>query len=181
MSIVAVKWTLEDYHQLIAAGVLDNKSVELLQGEVVQMSPEAPLHSNCIRQSAKLVRKQVSADYEVSEAHPITLSDSEPEPDIALIRAGNYDTRHPGAEDTLLVIEFANTSLEKDLEEKRLTYARAGIVEYWVVDLRDRRVIVFRTPLNGDYQSRQVFAAGAIASLACPEVSITVAALLGTP
>jgi hypothetical protein len=59
------------------------------------------------------------------ENHPITLSDSKPEPDLAVIRAGNYDQRHPGAVDTLLVIEFADSSLEKDLEEKRLAYAQA--------------------------------------------------------
>ena len=104
MSIATARWTLEDYHALLTTGMLDNQSVELLQGKIAQMSPEGPLHSNRIRQSAKILRQQVSEDYEVSEAHPITLNDSEPEPDIALIRAGNYDTQHPGAEDTLLAI-----------------------------------------------------------------------------
>lgn len=181
MSVATAKWTVEEYHHLVTSGALAHKSVELLQGEIVQMSPEGPLHSNRIRQSAKVARQQVGSDLEVSETHPITLSDSEPEPDLAIILSGSYDKRHPDATETKLVIEFADSSLEKDLEEKRLTYAQAVIEECWVVNLRDRQVVVFRNPTEGDYRSQQIITTGMVSSLVCPEVAIATEVLLGIP
>ncbi len=179
MSVATAKWTVDEYHHLVNIGALDHKPVELLQGEIVQMSPEGPLHSNRIRQSAKRLQQQISSTFEISETHPITLGDSEPEPDLAVIRAGDYDKQHPGPADTLLVVEFAHSSLDKDLEEKRLTYAQAGIGEYWVVNLRDRQVSVFLNPFEGDYQTQQVILEGILHSQICPEISISVNILLG--
>ena len=180
MSITTAQCTIEEYHLLVARGAWEDKSVELLQGKIIEISPEGPLHSNRIRKSAKAIRQQIGEDYEVSEAHPLTLSDSEPEPDIAIIKAGDYDRQHPGVEDTLLVIEFADNSLSKDLEKKRLVYAQAGILEYWVVDLRHRQINIYRTPCNGDYQSHQIITEGIITSLTSPQVSLPVKVLLGT-
>lgn len=181
MSVATAKWTVEEYHHLVNSGAMDPKSVELLQGEIIQMSPEGPLHSNRIRQSAKVLRQQVEPLYEVSETHPITLRDSEPEPDLAVIVAGDYDTRHPGAAETVLVIEFSATSLDKDLQEKRFVYAQAGISEYWVVDLMHRQVIVFGDPDAGDYRTSQILTEGMITSRVRPQISIAVITVLGQP
>ncbi|WP_293125129.1 Uma2 family endonuclease [Okeania sp. SIO1I7] len=92
----------------------------------------------------------------MSEGKLITLiNNSEPEPYIAIIRPGYYHESHPNQDDVYLVIEFSNSSLAKDLNEKRLVYASAGIQEYWVVNLRGRQFIVFRNSVDGNYQSEQ--------------------------
>ena len=181
MSVTTAKWTVSEYHQLVNSGALDSKPVELLHGEIVQMPPEGPLHSNRICQSAETLRQSVTTDYRVRETHPITLEQSEPEPDIALVRNQDYDERHPSAQDTALVIEFAQSSLEKDLEEKRLTYAQANISEYWVVNLRDRHVIIFTKPSDGDYQQQIVITHGELRSQVCGGISISVEILTGKP
>ena len=179
MSVTTAKWTVEEYHQFVDSGALDSKPVELLQGEIVDMRPEGPLHSNRIRQSAKILRQQLSSRYEISETHPITLDQSEPEPDIAIIQNLEYDTRHPRGEETALVIEFAYSSLDKDLEEKRLAYAGANIPEYWVVNLRDRHVVVFTEPTEGDYQTQTVITEGEVKAQTFGAICLPIATLIG--
>lgn len=104
-------------------------------------------------------------------AKPISIppNDSEPESDIALVRDRSYKDAQPKPEDIFLVIEFSNTSLAKDTEDKPVVYAQAGIEEYWVVNLRDdqgpaqeghRCVILYREPAEGHYQSEQKIFAG---------------------
>lgn len=109
------------------------------------------------------------------EAHPITLADSEPEPDIAIVRGSwpNYRQRHPGPEDIFLLVEISDSSLTKDLELKKSIYAAAGIQEYWVLDLTKLRLIMFRNPQRDNYQSRQEFQEGAIAPIAFPDIEIS--------
>lgn len=179
MSVTTAKWTIDEYHRLVNSGSLDGKAVELLQGEIVQMPPEGPLHSHRICESAEALRQRVPSKYRVRETHPITLEQSEPEPDIALVQNQSYDERHPNANETGLVIEFAQSSLEKDLEEKRLTYAQANIPEYWVVNLRDRHVVVFTQPNQGDYQQRQVITDGIIHAQLGGNIAISADVLTG--
>ncbi|NJN23409.1 MAG: Uma2 family endonuclease [Acaryochloridaceae cyanobacterium RL_2_7] len=178
MSVTDAIWTIEDYHRLVQSGSLDNKAVELLQGHIIQMTPEGPLHSNCIRQTANALRKKISDFYEVSETHPITLIDSEPEPDIAIIQKGDYRDRHPNGDETALIIEFAYSSLDKDLNEKCLTYASVNIPEYWVVNLRDRHVVVLTNPQSGNYQNQTIVTSGSLTSSVC-NISISSNILLG--
>ncbi|MEM1427389.1 MAG: Uma2 family endonuclease, partial [Cyanobacteria bacterium P01_H01_bin.130] len=136
MTIAIAKWSVEEYLRLVETGLLDEKPVELLAGDFVEMAPEGPLHSSRIKKSSQALRKVVPPEFEVSEAHPITLRRSVPEPDLAIIVAdetNETDYRHPSADETKLVIEFAISSLDKDLGLKRSLYAEAGIEEYWVV------------------------------------------------
>jgi len=77
-----------------------------------------------------------------------------------------------------LVIEFSKSSLAKDTDEKRVAYAQAGIQDYWVVNLRDRHIIVYRTPVDGDYQSEQIISSGTITPLLFPDVAIAINPLL---
>ena len=112
---------------------------------------------------------------------PITLpSGSEPEPDIAIVqRLGNeYLAHHPYPGNIFWVIEYSNTSLDKDLGVKAAIYAAEGIPEYWVINLKKNILIVFRDPVDGKYQSRQEFTTGTINPLAFPDVAIEVARLL---
>lgn len=179
MTITVARWKIDDYHAMNEAGLLVGRQVELLNGLIIEMSPEGPLHSSLNRDTGELFRSQLGSRARVSEGKPITLiNNSEPLPDIAIIRPGYYRESHPTQDDVYLAIEFSNSSLAKDLNEKRLVYAGAGIEEYWVVNLRDRQLIVFRNPINGDYQSEQKLTDGLISPLAFPDIIIEVNQLL---
>jgi Uma2 family endonuclease len=147
------KWSVSDYHEMIAAGILRDRQVELLAGDIIEMSPETPLHYSTTKRGAKYLETLLAGKAEVRFNGPITLFDSEPEPDIAIVRLPEsaYSMRHPRSEDIYWVIEVANTSLKKDLETKAAIYAAAEISEYWVLDLTTQQVIVFRNPQQNQY------------------------------
>ncbi|MGB3650720.1 MAG: Uma2 family endonuclease [Rivularia sp. (in: cyanobacteria)] len=109
---------------------------------------------------------------------PITIpeTNSEPEPDLAVVQPNRqlYRTRHPYPENIFWVIEYANTSLSKDLDTKRKAYARAGIKEYWVVDLKNRLVKVFRNPVDGNYIEETTLTSGEISPIAFEEIKVSV-------
>jgi Uma2 family endonuclease len=174
------KWTIEEYHQMIEAGILQNHRVELLAGEIIEMPPEEPLHAFYGEELADYLRYRLAGKALIREAHPITLTNSEPEPDITVVQPprDNYRNRHPYPEDIFLVIEVSHSTLAKDLEIKRKTYAQAGIPEYWIIDVQNKQLIVFRSPNNGDYLSKQEIKQGNVAMLAFPEVEVTVNRLL---
>ncbi|MEO0949056.1 MAG: Uma2 family endonuclease [Cyanobacteria bacterium J06641_5] len=98
--------------------------------------------------------------------------------DIALVRSKEYLQAHPTPADIFLVVEFSQSSLAKDTEAKRLIYAAAGVEDYWVVNLRDRLVMVYRQPAEGDYQSQVEISTEEIALLAFPDITINVEELL---
>lgn len=179
MTVTLAKFTVEEYHRLIASGGLIGRSVELLEGLIVEMAPEGPEHSDIIRETADWFRTHLGEQVKVSETHPITLDQSEPEPDIALVVNQRYRHRHPAPAEVLLLIEVADSSLGKDLNEKLNTYASAGITEYWLVDLRNRRVIVMRQPQDNRYQFSQEHTTGNICPLNFPDLNVSVAFLLG--
>lgn len=177
MSIVTAKWSLQDYHQMIDTGLLDDRTVELLSGEIIEMSPEGVPHSFYCRETSEYLRQLLGDRAKISEAHPITLPDnSEPEPDIAIVRmpAALYRDRHPQPEDIFWLIEVSNSTLAKDLGIKKDIYADAGISEYWVMNLQESVLIVFRDLTASGYQSETRFNSGTISPLAFPEISIVV-------
>lgn len=170
------KWSLDDYHDMIEAGILCDRKVELLAGEIVEMSPETPIHYNTAKRGAKYLEELLAGIADVRFNGPITLADSEPEPDIAIVRLPEtaYNNRHPESNDIFWVVEVAKTNLKKDLELKATIYATAGIPEYWILDLSARRMIVFREPENGQYITQQVISEGVIIPLAFPDIQIFV-------
>lgn len=174
------KWTVEDYHKIIESGVLEGKSVELLQGEIVTMSPEKPIHSSRIDTVADYLRDLFRGKAKVREAHLVTLDNSEPEPDIAIVRpqADNYALRHPYPQDIYLLIEVSNNSLSKDLEQKSVVYAQNGIFEYWVIDLPHNTLWVFTQPEQNGYADKQEVVTGITNPIAFPNVNIEVGKLL---
>ena len=180
MTLITAKWSIDDYHLMIGAGVLDDRSLELINGEIIEMSPEGVAHSYC-RGTAKYLRSILGDRAEISEAHPITLpnNDSEPEPDIAILRTPDtlYQTRHPFPEDIFWLIEIASSTLAKDLGVKRDLYAQAGIPEYWVMNLQALELIVFRDPIANKYRSEICLSGGNISPLAFPDVSIDISRL----
>jgi Uma2 family endonuclease len=177
MSIVTAKWSLQDYHQMIDTGLLDDRKVELLRGEIIEMSPEGVPHSFSCRETGEYLRQLLVNRARISEAHPITLpNNSEPEPDIAILRlpAALYRNRHPQPEDIFWLIEVSNATLVKDLTIKKDLYADAGISEYWVMNLPESVLVVFRDLTASGYQSETRLQTGTIYPLTFPDISIDV-------
>ncbi len=179
MAVTLAQFTVEDYHRLVASGVFEGRSVELLEGLIVEMAPESPGHSDSIRESADWFRSHLGAQVKVSESHPVTLTRSEPEPDIALVVNQRYRDRHPDAKDIFLIIDVDYSSLDKDLNEKVRAYASAEIPEYWLVDLLNNYVIVMRQPHADRYQQSQECTDGLISPLHFPDLSVPISLLLG--
>lgn len=180
MTLITAKWSLDDYHQMIETGILDDRAVELINGEIVEMSPEGVSHSFYCRETVKYLRLMLGERAEVSEAHPIVLpNNSEPEPDIAILKTPYtlYKNRHPISSDIFWLIELANATLVKDLGVKKDLYARSGILEYWVMNLQTSALVVFRDLTADGYQSATCITSGAISPLAFPDISFEISRL----
>jgi Uma2 family endonuclease len=179
--LVPAKISLDQYHRMVDAGILDDCRVELLHGIIVEMSPEGIPHASKRTNAQEHLGRVLGDRVQLRIGAPITLpNSSEPEPDIAVVRRleEGYSTHHPYPEDIYWVIEYSNTSLDKDLGVKADIYAAESISEYWVVNLKKNILIMFRDPVDGKYQSRQEFTSGSISPLAFPDVAIDVARLL---
>ena len=172
MTVVAAKWTLEEYHQMIASGVLDNRRVELIRGEIIEIAPEGQPNAYSVSESGEYMSQLLGEKAKIRYGHPITLpNQSEPEPDIAVVRrlGAEYFSHHPYPENIFWLIEHSNTSLDKDLNLKSCAYAEAKIKEYWIVNIPAASLIVFREPLNGQYQTQSTYTGGSIRALAIPK------------
>jgi Uma2 family endonuclease len=174
--------TITRYHKAVEAGIFEGQPLELLDGDLIEISPEGIPHAGISSDAADYLREMLGSQVKVREAKPITLpNDSEPEPDIAIVKPlGNlYKTdRHPKVDDIFWVIEYANISLEKDLQFKDKIYAQAGIVEYWVVNLKTQALVVFRNPMDGEYQSQETMASGTVSAKSFPAVQLRVERLI---
>ncbi|MEY4519715.1 MAG: hypothetical protein RLZZ499_2315 [Cyanobacteriota bacterium] len=174
------KWSIADWHELIESGVLAERRVELLEGEIIEMSPEGAMHSSTNYSVAEYFRDLLRDRAIIREAHPITLDNSEPEPDIAIVNSPytNYFTRHPYPQDIYWLVEISNRTLKSDLERKSITYARNGIPEYWVIDLVNKQLVVHTQPINNSYSQIQILSAGTITPQAFPALAIALDRLL---
>ena len=184
MTLITAKWNLTDYHRIISAGILQGRSVELLNGEIVEMSPEGEIHAYSSDEAGEYLIYLLGDRAKVRQGKPITLlhSNSEPEPDIAIVqRLGKtYQDHHPYPENIFLLIEYSNSSLSKDLEVKTKIYAEAGIPEYWVINLQKIEMIVFRSTTDTGYKSQEILTQGEIYPLAFPDIAVSVQRLFGT-
>jgi len=178
MGLTLAKWTLEEYQRMIEVGLLDERRVELLNGEIVEMSPEGEPHAYYRMETKDYLTRLLEGRAVIREAAPIIIpqNNSEPEPDLAIVAplGREYLQHHPYPENIFWLIEFSNTSLEKDLTTKRKTYATAGIKEYWVRDLQHEQLKVFRDPTAGDYTSEMRLTTGKISPVAFPDVIVSV-------
>ncbi|NJN21076.1 MAG: Uma2 family endonuclease [Leptolyngbya sp. RL_3_1] len=174
------KWFITDYHRMVKTGILQGRRVELLAGDIVEMSPETPIYYTTAKRGAKYLEELLSGKADVRFNGPITLTDSEPEPDIAIVRLPEsaYRDRHPAPTDIFWVIEIANTNLKKDLDIKAALYAQAAIPEYWVLDLTAQQIIVLRNPQQGQYIEEQSISTGTITPLAFADRAVSVQRLL---
>jgi Uma2 family endonuclease len=177
MSITIAKWTIEQYHELVNAGMLTDRRVELLEGDIVEMAPEGMPHAVYCGDAVDYLKQLLGNRAKVREAHPITLpNDSEPEPDIAVVipSPSRYLDRHPYPKDIYWLIEYADSTLAKDLNIKQRIYAQAGILEYWIVNLQASELIVFRGINNTGYETEIRLSTGNILPLSFPDISIEV-------
>lgn len=150
----------DEYHRILEAGGFDEDArVELLDGLLAAMSPKTRAHENAVAWLARWLMRAVDLDaVEVRVASPLTLGNSEPEPDLAVIPLNAPRPYHPAT--ASLIVEVAVSSLRRDLGTKTELYARAGIPEYWVLDLDGRRLVVQRDvrPASGEYAGVQELA-----------------------
>ena len=142
------RFTVEEYHRMGEIGVLtEDDRVELLEGWIAPKMIRKPPHDAVIDLVQEALRSRVPTGWRIRIQSAVVTADSEPEPDLAVVRgtARDYISRHPAAEDTALVIEVADTSLERD-HFKRQVYARAGIPSYWIINLVDALVETYTDP-----------------------------------
>ena len=148
--------TVDDYHAMGAAGILtEDDRVELIEGQIIAMSPVGSRHAACADRLTQLLYDQVQKRAVVRVQNPIRLGlHSEPEPDVALLRPRDdfYAEAHPGPDDVLLVIEVADTTVKTDRRIKAPLYARSGIAELWLVLLEEDFIEVYRRPAEQGYK-----------------------------
>ena len=146
------------YHHVAESGVWpENLRIELLEGEIVEMSPIGSAHAAIVTALDDLFHESLSGLTVIRVQNPVQLGDlSEPQPDLALVKssAHRYRASHPTAEDVLLIVEVSDSRLEYDRSTKLLLYARYRIPEVWVIDVKQVRLNVFREPTPNGYQQR---------------------------
>ena len=196
VSIPRRKFTVSEYYRMAKAGILgEDDRVELLDGEIIQMSPIGPPHGGTVNRVNRLFGRLVGNRALVAVQNPVRLdTHSEPEPDIALLtpRTDDYARSHPRPGDVLLIVEVADTTAIIDRRIKLPLYARSGIAEVWLLVLNRTRqgrrsrsrtspvLEVHRNPgPNGYAETRLVRRGERIAPLALPDMEIDVAELLG--
>ena len=138
---------------MIREGLLTKDDrVELLDGLLIAKPRLSPQHATAVGLVADILREVLPETYCLRQSHSVTLAESEPEPDVAVVRGGHrdYRDRHPHAEDCSLLVEVADSSLARDTYKARL-YAAAGVHEYWILDLPNRHLIVHRNPSADGY------------------------------
>ena len=141
--------TVAQYHEMVRAGILaDDDPIELLEGWLVRKMPKHPPHTLSTGCTLDALAAIVGPDWHVRKEDPISTQDSEPEPDVSVVRGQrrDYADRHPGPEDVGLLVEVAEASLPRDRDWKQRIYAAAGVPCFWIVNLIDRQVEVYTQP-----------------------------------
>jgi Uma2 family endonuclease len=176
--------TVDEYYRLSELGLLaPDRRTELIDGEIFDMPSIGPGHAGTVEGLGDLLRDRLGSRAFVRSQNPVHLGlRAEPQPDIAVVRRRDdyYRSGHPTPDDVFLVVEVADSTLTFDRKTKVPLYARAGIREYWIVDLIHAEIMVHRDPERSRYRSMRAFKHGeVIAPLAFPDVSIAVTDVLG--
>ena len=186
------RWTVDEYHRMIAAGILGKgnagysrtehqeyrrvERVELIDGYIFEMVPQEPPHASTTSSFGNEFVMLFAKKAWVRQQLPLTITpSSEPEPDISVVKIdqNRYRDRHPTPEDVYLLIEVADSTLRFDRDRKAKLYAQANIPEYWVIDVKKRQVLVMRDPNGGEYQSQSILdISDTISPVAFPDIVI---------
>ena len=181
------RWTIEEYHLLGEHGFFNEQRVELVNGEIVQLTPQSSHHSFVIGRLQRLLAEIFSEEYWVRTQLPIQIGDQqEPEPDVSVVagRLEEFVDNHPTT--AKLIIEVSFSSLEYDQQVKSHLYAAASVPDYWVLDLDNRQLLVFREPIADEqapfghrYAKLETIAAeGHVSPLEKPEAKLAVVDML---
>jgi Uma2 family endonuclease len=184
IQLIRHRFTAHEYHRMAEVGVLrDDDRVELIEGEIVDMTPIGPRHIAVVNRLTQALVRACGDGAIVQIRASIRLDPhSEPQPDVVLLRprADYYDKAVPGPESVLLLVEVAETSLPYDRRVKLRLYARAGVPEVWLVDLVRNQVEVHREPTPEGYSREETVGPGdRLVPTALPGVSLSPADILG--
>jgi len=166
MAVQVTRWqfTADDYERMVETGILGKDDrVELIDGEVIAMSPIGPPHAGIVNRLNAFLNRQLAGTAIVSVQNPIRLNDySEPQPDFAILQLKDdyYAHAHPTPADILLLVEVADSSLEYDSEQKMPRYAQNAIPEVWLIDVEHQSVIHYAHPLITGYRHQVKLARG---------------------
>jgi Uma2 family endonuclease len=178
-------FNVDEYYRMGAAGIFsEDDRVELIEGEVIRMSPIGSRHAACVDRIVNALLSRFAGHGAIVRVqNPIRLDEySEPQPDVTLLhpRDDFYANSHPTPADVLLLVEVADSSIEYDRVIKVPLYARAGIREVWLVDLTKDTIELYAQPLNGAYQISQQAARGeSLTSSSIPALTLSADAVLG--
>jgi Uma2 family endonuclease len=178
------RFTVEEYLRMGESGIiLPDERVELIEGEIIQMTPIGPPHAGTVAHLLTLLVRGAGERAVVWPQNPLHLGDrSMPQPDLILLKARPtfYTDAHPTGDDVLLLIEVADSSIRYDRLRKLQLYARFGIPEYWILNIPESCIEVYRTPAGDGYQDFRRWVAGeCVAPEVLPDLVIEVGALLG--
>ncbi|CBE68855.1 MAG: Uma2 family endonuclease [Candidatus Methylomirabilis oxygeniifera] len=180
------RFSRQDYERLVAEGFFHpEERLELVDGELVMMTPQGSRHATAVRLTEDALRAVFGIGFDVRVQLPLALDpDSEPEPDLAVVVGSPRDYRDAHPQTAVLIVEVTDTTRSYDRERKARLYARAGIPEYWIVNLLEGYVEIYRHPAivsssDAAYQSRSIASSSdTISPVAAPERSLAVADLL---
>jgi len=175
-------FTIDDLEAMVRAGIIGlDEHVELIEGQIVEMHAQGTRHIWAVSRLTRTFNRR--DDVLVTPQSTFELHGrSGPEPDVVVLRATVSQERRPSPKDTVLVIEVADTSLAYDRYTKAPIYARAGIPEYWIVDLNGERIEVYREPSPTGYRAMHIYERGESLSPAfTPDLVVEVDAILGPP
>ncbi|HEX8146155.1 MAG TPA: Uma2 family endonuclease [Pyrinomonadaceae bacterium] len=164
VEIAKYSFTAEEFQRMGEAGIFrQDARLELIDGEIFEMSPIGNAHAACVKFLNRLLSRLFGGTFMVGVQDPVRLNDfSEPQPDISLLRWRDdyYREKHPTPADVLLVIEVADTTVVKDKTVKIPLYARAGIAEAWLVNIPEEQIEIYSNPSGNVYQRVEVFGRG---------------------
>ena len=177
------RFSVKEYYRMAETDVLPpDARVELLNGEIIDISPIGPFHGGVTTYLTEVFAAASKGRWRTRIQNPLRLDEhSEPQPDLILAKPAPdfYRTRHPQPADVFLLVEISDTSLTTDREDKLPAYGRAGIAEVWIVNLADLTVEIYREPHFTGYGAKAVLRAGDQAKpLAFPDVVVDVTELL---
>jgi len=181
------RWRRVEYERLVDVGVFEGEPLELIGGQLIVAEPKGSPHATAVGMTDDALRVAIPGGWIVRVQDPLALDDeSAPEPDVAVVRGARADYRHTHPSHPALIVEVAESSLAFDRTQKGSLYARAGIADYWIVNLQDRVVEVYRepaadltAPFGWRYTSvERLRPPGAVTPLRVPATPVPVATLL---
>lgn len=182
---IAKRWfSVDEYYRMAEAGILtEDDRVELIEGEIIEMSPIGSRHAGCVKRLNAFLGRVLEQAVVVSVQDPIYLNEfSVPQPDVALLRSREdfYTKGHPTASDALLVVEVADSSVEFDRNKKLPLYAEAKIPEVWLVNLPQEMIEIYTQPVDGTYREIRLVKRGeAVVSQTISNLTLEADAVLG--